>query len=208
MDKSIMAKSVGFVGIILILSGGFMYMLLQRNTSSSPIEKTPVVQVTQKLPSQTVKTYADSSGFTFNYPEDVALTKQEINDTITYANLELTSTKAPGKISVNIQDSNVTSIDQWLAKNTQASVSATAKEVKLGDLSAREIKVEDTLVTAALDKGILFTIKIDPQSEKDYWFAVYNTILSSFSFAAPQAAAPASDSGGGNDVFLEEDVVE
>ncbi len=202
MDRRILLKSIVIVGIMLVIGGGAMYYFL-------PIKgEQPVVSTTQKLPSQTVKTYTDGSGFTFNYPEDVVLTKQDINDSITYSNLELTSAKSPGKISVKIQDSDVASIDQWLAKNTKASVSATAKEVKLGDLSAREIQVGDAFVTAALDKGILFTIKVDPQKEKDYWVSVYNAILPSFSFVSPSAAPVASSDQSSDDVVLEEETTQ
>ena len=212
MDKR-MIKSIMVVAIVLLLGGGFFYYVLsQKNTSSSLLEKQPVVQTAQNLrPSQTAKTYTDNSGFTFQYPDDVILKKKDTNDQSTYANVEITSSVAGGKLSLIVSDTKILSTYDWVAKNASAPA-AIAKDVKLGDIQAREITIGDSLTTVAIDKGILFTIKVDPQGEKDYWSSVYNTIFSSFSFvsSASDVAAPASSSSDQSvgDVTLEEETVQ
>ncbi len=208
MKNKVFIRSIGLVVFLIVVIGIGAFLLQKRNAASeSAQQKQDVVKEVEKIPSATTKTYSDESGFTFVYPNDVVVSKKENTDSATYANIEITSNVAPGTITLRVEDTKVKSVEEWTAKNISATQSA-SKDIKLGNLSAREITSNNKIVSLALDQGILFRLEVIPDKEKSYWMSVYNTILSSFSFAMPQAAAPASNSGGGDDVSVEEDVVE
>lgn len=157
----------------------------------------------KKQPSATSKEYSDPSGFSFSYPDNLSLNKNEAEDNATYADIQLSSKEVSGSISIKITDSKFKSLDEWLENQ---GITQKPKEVKLGDLAAWEIQLNDRLILGALDQGILFNIEI-PLVEKDFWLPVYNNILTDFSFALPEITASGyTDS---SDIILEgEEIVE
>lgn len=157
-------------------------------------------------PSETLKEYSDPSGFTFSYPDNLSLVAAEINDNNTYADLQLSSKDVSGSLNLKISDSKFKTIDEWLKLNSSAG--ATTRDVKLGSLKAKEIKIKDRMLLGALDQGIFFSIEM-PLIEEKFWTKVYNRILADFSFAAPDSAAPqAADTSSGDVIFEGEEVVE
>lgn len=142
--------------------------------------------------------YADPSGFTFSYPDNLSITKGELDET-TYADLQLFSKDVNGSLSLKISDNKFKTLDEWVKLNTE-----TSKEVKLGNLKALEIKTSDRLLLGALDQGIFFTIEM-PLIEESFWMQVYGKVLESFSFAAPDTGA---DSSSDAVTFEGEEVVE
>lgn len=163
-------------------------------------------QLTKEVaPSQTLTQYSDPSGFTLSYPDNLSITKWDIEDNITYADIQLSSKDVNGSLSLKITDSNFFSLDAWIKSNTNNPKNS--KTVKLGNLEAREIKLEDRLLLGALDQGILFTVEV-PLVEEKFWSKVYTTVLSNFSFAAPETAS-SGDTVSADDVSFEgEEVVE
>lgn len=139
-------------------------------------------------PSDTLKEYSDPSGFSFNYPDNLSLTKNE--DDTAYADLTLTSNDVSGNLTLKITDSKYKSLDEWVAKEKQASVEE-PKEVKLGSLKAYEIKTADTRILGAYDQGIFFTIEM-PLVEQEFWMKVYSKVTADFAFVAPEAATTES----------------
>lgn len=156
----------------------------------------------QTSPSETFIEYNDPSGFSFSYPDNLTLEKNEIEDNSTYADLKLSAKEVNGSLNLIIADSKFVSLSDWLKKNALTAVS---KEVSLGNLKALEVKTNDRLLLGALDQGVLFTIEV-PLIEEDFWMKVYNKILSEFIFAPPQQEAVSSSSEGVS--FEGEEVVE
>lgn len=148
---------------------------------SSPIVKQQPADL-QIQPSETLKEYQDPSGFTFSYPDNLSLVKNEVADE-TYADINLTAKGLIGNLVLKISDTNFASLDEWIKVNKSAS-SETPKEVQLGTLKALEMKTKDRLLLGALDQGVLFTIGI-PLEKEDFWMKVLNIILADFSFAPP-----------------------
>lgn len=155
----------------------------QKSYLSSPIAKQQQPANLPIQPSETLKEYQDPSGFTFSYPDNLSLVKNEVADDVTYADINLTAKGLIGNLALKISDTNFASLDEWIKVNKSAS-SETPKEVKLGTLKALEMKTKDRLLLGALDQGVLFTIEI-PLEKEGFWMKVLNIILADFSFAPP-----------------------
>lgn len=200
MSKKIV---ISFLIVILASVATFLFILNRPKGLSTPLPKLTSQETVKKVePSSTFINYEDSSGFSFSYPDNLSITKNEVDDN-TYADLQLFSNDVSGSLNLKIADSKLKSLDDWLKTNKYASKEA-PKEVKLGSLKAKEVKTADRLILGALDQGILFTIEM-PLIEEVFWMKVYGKILSDFSFVAPEVVTAGSVS----DVSFEgEEVIE
>ncbi|EKD89865.1 MAG: hypothetical protein ACD_32C00119G0002 [uncultured bacterium] len=157
-------------------------------------------------PSETLLEYQDPSGFTFSYPDNLSIVKNDIEDESTYADIQLTAKDVNGSLSLKISDSKFTTIEEWLKLNKDASIQV-PKEVSLGTLKGREVKLNDRLLLGVLDKGIFFDIEI-PRIEEKFWMKVYEKVLANFSFAAPETTSTQTGVSSDDVVFESEEVVE
>ncbi|MBI2315422.1 hypothetical protein HYU93_05220 [Candidatus Daviesbacteria bacterium] len=188
----------GVVAVILILNP-----TQQKNTLSNPLTA-QLQKPKEAVPSENLKEYQDPSGFSFNYPDNLSIVKNDLEDNSTYADLQLTSKEISGSLSIKIVDSKFKTLDDWLKLN-QGAATQKPKEVTLGNLKASEIKLSDRLLLGALDQGILFTIEM-PLLEEEFWLKVYNKLLEGFTFALPETTTQDTDN---SDVSFEgEEVVE
>lgn len=167
--------------IVLILAalaaGLFVFNLnKQKPFSSNPL----ILQPKKATPSATSIQYDDPSGFSFSYPDNLSIIKNDITDNSTYADLQLSSKDVSGSLNIKIADSKFATLDEWLKLNEKAEVGK-PKEVKLGNLKALEIKTGDRLLLGALDQGIFFDIEM-PLLETDFWNKAYEKVLANFSF--------------------------
>lgn len=191
---------------ILIIAAGIFILKpgQQNNLLTNPLVPQPKTATL----SETLKEYQDPSGFSFTYPDNLSITKEDIEDNNTYADLQLSSKDKNGSLILKIIDSEFTTSDEWLAANKKATVGE-PKEVKLGNLKAFEIKTSDRLLLAALDQKILFTIEI-PLVEEGFWMKVYNKILTGFTFELPENTTTSTNTNTTPDdvIFEGEEVVE
>lgn len=200
-------KSVLILIIIIILTAtGFLLLNPTGGKNSTPVSPVTKQNKTVKIqPSATLKEYTDPSGFSLNYPDNLSLVRNDSEDSNIYADIELSSKEISGSFNFKISDSKFATLDEWLKLNKDAAKNP-PKEVKLGNLKGMEIVTADRLLLGALDKGVFFNIEM-PLIENDFWIAVYNKVLASFSFSSPQnldSTAPATD-----DIFFEgEEIVE
>lgn len=190
--------------VVIVILGGFtialiiMVLLTQRS-------KTPILPVPKSQPSPTktvtlspqLKIYTNSSGFSFEYPKSLLLTEKKITDQSIYAWVELTDPQKKGVISIKLEGSDLTKIDNRVGVGK-------IKKVKLADLEAREFTEKNRTTTVALDQGgVLITITTDSL------LPAYQQIISSFIFIQPTQASPAtSEDGSGDIVFEGEEVIE
>lgn len=196
------------VVILLIAFGVFFFSSSKKQEQVTPSLQTVPVEA-KKVPSQTTKTYTDDVGFQFDYPDDLIVTKKESTSSASYANLEIESKAVSGAIKFAVEDTKVKSLDEWFSKALFPAVEGLKiKETKLGAITAREIIIGDKITTVALDQGIIFKLDVIPGQEKQYWLNVYNTFLSSFSFVVPQSTSSSTGSNVGEDIILEEEVIE
>lgn len=180
-----------FIGIYALTS--------KQGTPLSSPSLTQFTSSKQAMPSETFLEYEDPSGFSFSYPDNLSIAKNEASAD-EYTDLTLSSKNVSGSLTLRIADSKFTSLEQWSKLNK-----GTSKETKLGNLKALEIQTSDRLLLGALDQGILFTIEM-PLLEQDFWTKIYDKILANFSFTTPETAQGNTSS---DDITFEsEEVVE
>lgn len=195
LDKKIIFLAVGVI-ILMVVMLKIAIFSSPANKTSNPLvtDSTPV----QTTPSQTFKPYSDPSGFSFNYPDNLSLTKNDLTDA-TYADLQLSSKGVEGSLNLKVTDSKFLSTEEWV--KSIKDIDGTPKEVKLGNLKALEVKTPSGIKLASVDQGVIFTIEV---SQNDFWTKVYSKLLSDFSFTQP-----AQDTNTSSDVSFEgEEVVE
>lgn len=198
-----MKKIVLISSLVIVLITAAIWVLFfrpQNNSLSNPsVSNTAVVEI---KPSETLIQYVDPAGFSFNYPDNLSITNQEIEDDSTYASLILNANGVNGSLRLEISDSKFKTIEEWLKLNQGDS-----KEVKLGNIQALEVKTKDRLLLGALDQGILFTIEM-PLLQEQFWTIVYNKILSDFAFAAPESTNSSAVNSSEDISFEGEEVIE
>lgn len=208
MDKKMIA-SIGVVGCIFLLVGIVSYFVMNQSLPRSSQNITTLPNVKTEL-SKTEKDYTDSSGFTFNYADNLSLEKKESTDSATYATVVLTEKNMDGNITITVADTKIKTTDVWLTQNKYASDSSTITQKQLGGLPATEVKTKEKIMLIAIDKGILFSIDTPFSDEEAFWTGGYETVSKSFAFVQPQTeSSGASDVAlGGDDVIIEEDIIE
>lgn len=196
--------------IVLILAGvmavSWKYIFLQKKaTFSSPQTDGQLLSKPQISVSKTVKEYTDPSGFSFNYPDNLSLTNNEIKSERTYADIKLSMKELEGGISIVISDSSFNKLEDWASANSAES--STVTEAKLGNLKASEMLNTDRLILGALDMGVLFTVEVKFGDSKDFWMESYNKILEEFIFVAPTANSTSTANSSEEVIFEGEEVV-
>lgn len=177
----------------------------QVNPLSNPSTSQRQVKA-EVVPSNTVKSYTDPSGFTFNYPDNLSLTNNEATSSSTYADIQLTAKGVNGSLNLKIADSKFTSLNEWMKKNSFSN----PKEVNLGNLKALEITSNEKIVLGALDSGVQFIIEVPYAEKKEFWLSVYKKVLADFSFVQPAKDNTSSEDGSSQDAvtFEGEEVVQ
>lgn len=186
--KKIIAIVVSAVSLSVI---AFVFISSQNNPDKTREKNVkqpsfPPVQESLKL-----KEYMDPSGFKFSYLGNVVVNKKPIKDDNTYTLLELKSSLNTGNIILEATGSNLTSLDKWASKYKTASHEA--QKLKIADMNAVELVSKTSIVTGALDKGVLFTISADLSANPDFWKRVYKQITTSFRFAPPETTSNSPD---------------
>src|SRR3989344_292397 len=191
----------------LVVIGLVIFFIQLRNRASGP-QVEPISIKEKAKPSETLITYTDPAGFEFSYPDNLSISKTEIEDPKVYTDLEVYSKDVSGSIKLKIADTKIATLSAWL-KDNGIPESNTPKETKLGNLKALEVKTNDRLMLGALDQGVIFTVEV-PLVEEDFWMKVYEKVISGFSFvSAEDAAATGTSNSSCSDVIFEgEEVVE
>ena len=190
--------------VVVTIIAAFYILNSGKTTSPAYSNINENLVVSEKKPSKNLKGYSDDAGFSFQYPDDVLVKKIDINDSITYSNVELTSIQAKGKMLIKVVDTQLKSIDDLFVKE---GLRGEIKEIKIGEISGKEANMNNKIIAAALDQSVLFTIEVDSQNQK-YWVDVYQTVLSSFNFVPQQASPSVPFDSSSDDVVLEEEIVE
>lgn len=210
--RKVILVSAFTLGVIVLVVGSYYVFSRQQDISSPlPVEEWKRQDQEEKIPSLTLKDYSDDSGFAFRYPDDLTVSRKDVTDNTLYAYIQITSEGHPGSILVRVYDDKNPSLDSWIASNKKlADYVASVKDITLADIAARQIKTNDSVVTAALDQGVLFAIEVFPQNEKAYWLAAYNSIVETFAFASAQSSSGSNQGGPTSDdvIFEGEEVVE
>lgn len=179
-----------------------------RGKVSGPEQVEPLSVKDAATPSETVIEYTDPAGFGFSYPDNLSISKAEIEDPNVYTDLQIYSKDVSGSIKLKISDTKIATLSAWL-KDNGIPTSNTPKETKLGNLTALEVKTNDRLMLGALDQGVLFTVEV-PRIEEEFWMKAYEKLIAGFGFVAPETTSTSanSDLSGSDIIFEGEEVVE
>jgi hypothetical protein len=190
--------------IIGLICLGIIGYLIWGPVDKKPNLPNPLAEITESkktTPSTTLIDYTDPAGFSFSYPDNISLSKNESEDL--YADLELYSKEVNGSLMLKIVDSKYKTIDEWVKSTSKDG----AKDVILGTLKAKEIKTSDRLYLGSVDQGIFFSIEL-PRINDEFWMPVYQKLLANFSFTAPEVATSVNAGSAEGVVFESEEVVE
>lgn len=204
---------LGVVSVLLIV-GVIAFFILNPNKGKTSLSE-PETKKEATL-SQTYIDYADPTGFSFSYPDNVSIANKtsENEDTAVdpsaYADLQLFSKDKSGSLNLKIADTKYKTREEWIKGNGLPETTVPT-EKKLGELKAFEVRTKDRLMLAAIDQGVLFSIEM-PLIEEGFWGEVYNKVVTDFTFAPPQTEVAQTGGGavsaGEEVVFEGEEVVE
>lgn len=205
---------IGGLSTGVIIAVILFYTVIKTDSTESPQPETQNQEEptpTPVVPSASKESYADEAGFTFSYPSDVVVEKKDLAKA-DYSRLQMTSSRAKGSIDIQASDTTEKTVDAWLKENKAEATESASTPVKLGHVDAKELKSDDSLSLVALEKGVVFTITAQSDTDFAYWEKVYRVIVDSFTFTLPEedtsaAPAPAQDTSGGI-MFEGEEVIE
>lgn len=205
-----MNKKLALITLILagVMAVSWKYIFLQKGSSFTTPQsdnQLPSLGKSQLSVSKTVKEYTDQSGFSFNYPDNLSLTNNEIKSERTYADIKLSMKELEGDISIVISDSSFNKLEDWALANSVES--STVTEAKLGNLKASEMLNTDRLILGVLDQGVLFTVEVKFGDSRDFWMEAYNKILEEFTFVIPTANSISTANFSEEVIFEGEEVV-
>lgn len=203
--KGVIATLVLLIGIAV----GVLFFQVFTKSEEQPVSSiTPTPE--EINPSMTLKEYSDESGFVIEYPDDLSLKREDVEDESVYSKIAISSSKASGNVSIKVTETKYTTFAKWLDAQDASLKSWEAKEINLGDLTAYEITTDDKTQSIAVDQGVLFVISLDAKGNEKYWESIYKTVVSSLRFSKPESTTSGSSSGtqAESDVILEEEIIE
>ncbi len=154
-----------------------------------------------------LKQYQDPAGFKFSYPGDLTVTPQETDDRNIYSLLEIKSQNILGQITIKIEGSQLSKIDDYFKNKKINGVT----KIKIADLDGRQFIEGGMMKTVALDQEVLITITTDFQKDKEFWSSSTAKIIASFAFSPPEennSGASSSTSDEGDVILEEEEIIE
>lgn len=193
------------MSMVGIATGGWFFYQSQKSQLQQKVQNTTAAQETIEPSVEGEKTYTDTAGFYFNYPEAVSVEDITPNDNTYYTLLSIT--KDGKEITIEMKDVKYKTLDEWLTKDPNAPqgtsvVGATA----LGGLPSTQYATSSEIYTVSLEKGILYLIK--GPKDNSYFEKLQDLVVSSLTFGQSQAKTTAPTTGGGGVIYEEEEIIE
>ena len=184
---------VGAVGLVLVAgaTGIFIASKSQNTTQESPSSFFPATNPFAVKEEDTA--YNDESGFSFQYPQSLKIEDTTPEDNIHYSVLVLS--KGTESLKVTIKDSTEKKTD---------GLGELLGALSLDGVSAKQYSKGNTLITAALDQGVLYLI--EGPKDGGYWEEAQNKIVSTFKFGKQESATV--ETTGAENISYEEEIVE
>lgn len=194
------------VTVFVVVGAGFVYFFQKKPPVITPGESV----VPTPTPTVALTTWDDPAGFSFQYPKDLTVDKNE-EDNENYAHVELTSSSHPGSVIVWVSDlpKGVTTVDSWVKKLYST---ATAIDTMLGGEPAKKVLVSSPsakLIVGTVSDGLLFYVD-GTLTDKPYWQTVEDGIVKTFAFTPDPSASSGQAASGqaSGDAVDEEEVVQ
>lgn len=208
--KKLIMVVLGGLAVGSVIAAGIFFFVLntdsKETTPPDAVSDAELLSPTPIVPSASARSYENSAGFTFEHPADVSIEELELTES-SYADISLISTRAQGSISIRITDSELDSIDEWVASKGLRPEDPPANDIKLGDVAGKEVVAGNTIEAAILDEGALFLIHVNSDEQMAYWTDVYHMLVDSFAFITPEATSASSTESTGEGAAVGDDIL-
>lgn len=169
------------VGLVIggLASGAYLFVARSKPApTGQQAAPAPVAERPQLL------TWTDPNGFTFQYPEGLAVNKHD-EDKENYAHIEFTHSDHPGKLIVWGKDParGVTDTASWV-KSEKRFTGASTVDTELGGQAGKKIMIEGVsrmLVAGTVYDNIVWSAEATLE-DADFWTGVHAAITNSFAF--------------------------
>ncbi|MBI2405588.1 hypothetical protein HYV21_00850 [Candidatus Microgenomates bacterium] len=201
MSKKFIA---GVVGILFLVASAVFLFRTQNRGGIALINN--LGEGTTEVAISGQSTYEDGSGFSFAYPDNVTVTEKTIPDDSYYSLLELSASQKEGKVTVTVQDTSASTLDEWFESDPDSpKLARVTGAASLGEVAAKQYAysrgAQNIITTLAVDLGVLY--RIEGPQDGGFWEEVQNMVVSSFAVAPP--TAPSSQTNGA--IYEEEEEV-
>jgi len=208
-------KKIGSILVILVVIGVAIYLVINNkktNKNLPPISQNSTqLSPAQPAISQNTKKYLDKeAGFSFDYPDNLEVTRSGTLKDNEYANLKITG-NVSGEITFKAEDTTVKTVADYLLKNKLATEGAQILDTKIADLPAKKYLFKDKIWTLVLDQGVIYFFNADLKNQAQFWASAFEKITSTFTFEKTSVSSSSSfteDTGGGDIVDEGEEIVE
>ncbi len=127
-------------------------------------------------------TYESPAGFAFDYNKNFILDEHP-EDTVNYANIDLTIPNKRGIINITVNDTKFKDINEWVV-NDKLAASGSQLDTQIAGLAAKKVILPDSggqVLAAFIDADqVLYLISMKPEKEDKFWSKNLEIILSSF----------------------------
>lgn len=194
-----MSKSLILVGIIIAILIGVAsgYLLLGSRLGTSGPSLPSISNLKEEVKGDL--TYTDESGFSFSYPKGINVSDTTPDGDIYYTVLTLSKDKS--QMTITAKDTKASTVDEWIKSDNLYKGATLSGATSLGGISAKQYSLGGKLITAAVDKAVVYLI--EGPKDGGFWEDAQGVVASSFAFAGTKTS-----SSGDNAIYEEEEVVQ
>lgn len=194
----------GIIGLIVIVFCGIGFWLMKPKEKDSFVEKEISIKQAVVAPLENL-IYKDSSGFSFEYQSDLKIQEVELDDKTVYSSLEITGSQ-PGKLTLKISDTDLTSLKDWQKGFEEKNVITDVRNALWADLNTIEFTYGAPKLrkTTALENKIMYSL--EAPADDGYWDKVRELIIGSFQFETQKVNSTTKPQTDESIVLLEEKV--
>ena len=191
------------LALLALIAGGVASFLILGNKAKKGVSQPQsAVNISGEEELEGDLQYQDASGFSFSYSKGVKVTDDTPEDDDSYYTL-LTLSKGGKTLTISIKDTSFKNLDEWSKSQNDYNSPQLSGAATLGGISARQYAVGSSLITVAIDQGVVYIL--ESAKDGDFWEDLQNLVVSSFSFSSGSAK---TSSGSSTDIIYEEEVVE
>lgn len=193
--------------ILVLVLIGVPVVLVIKNKKTETVTPLGLGQK-QETTLEKIVTYNDSSGFKFDYPENLMVKDVSGTASDVYSSLEISSANQTGKMTIKIIDSPYDSLESYLSSK-EASSAGVSRDVIVASMPAKQIQLTNPkrLETVAISDGVMYVIE-SPLDDQGYWNKIHNQIVSSLTMETQDNPAAASDNSNNDQPASGEEVIE
>lgn len=193
--------------VLVLVLIGVPVILVMKNKKTGTVTPLGLGQK-QEITAEKTVTYNDSSGFKFDYPQNLTVKDVSGDATNIYSSLEISSDKQAGKTTIKIIDSPYNSLESFFS-GKEATSAGVSRDVVMASMPAKQVQLTNPkrLETVAISDGVMYTIE-SPLDDSGYWNKIHNQIVSSLTVQTQNTPAAVSDNSNNDQPASDEEVIE